>query len=260
MDLVKISIITASFKSEKTIADCIDSVLNQSYKNIEYIIIDGGSTDKTIDIIKNYEPLFCGRLKWISEADKGIYDAWNKGIKLSTGDWISFIGSDDILLESAMTDYTNIIQNNPDINYISSNVLQVTASLEPIRLVGEPWSDKMRTSCCISHVGSLHHKSLFQQIGLFNTDYYIAGDYDFLLRSYEIINPYYISILTAKTRMGGISDGKIFTVAGEVLETKTKNRSRPVVLCLYDYCIMIFKYYFRRLINFFSLARKPIYK
>ena len=88
---MKISIITVTFNSEKTINDTIQSVLMQSYSNIEYIIIDGKSNDSTLGIVKEYIPLFSGRLKYISEKDSGIYDAMNKGIKLASGDIIGII-------------------------------------------------------------------------------------------------------------------------------------------------------------------------
>ena len=81
----RFSIVTVSYNSAKTIERTIKSVLNQTYKNFEYIIVDGASTDVTIDIVKNFEPLFEGRMKWQSEPDKGIYNAMNKGIQRATG-------------------------------------------------------------------------------------------------------------------------------------------------------------------------------
>ncbi len=89
------SIITVCYNSEKTIERTIKSVLNQTESNYEYIIVDGGSTDKTLDIVKNYEDAFNGRLKYISEKDNGIYDAMNKGIGMAKGELIGLINSDD---------------------------------------------------------------------------------------------------------------------------------------------------------------------
>ena len=92
---MKLSIITVTYNSEKTLRDTIESVLSQTYTDYEYIIVDGASKDNTINIVKEYEPKFEGRMRWISEPDKGIYDAMNKGIKMSTGDVVSIINSDD---------------------------------------------------------------------------------------------------------------------------------------------------------------------
>ena len=100
MQNLKISLITTSYNSEITISDTLSSVLLQSYSNIEYIIVDGGSSDETISIIKEYEPLFNGRLKWISEKDDGIYDAMNKGIQMASGDIVGILNSDDLFFDS----------------------------------------------------------------------------------------------------------------------------------------------------------------
>ena len=94
----KISIVTVCFNSERTIRQTIESVLNQTYTNIEYILIDGKSTDGTIDIILEYAPLFSKKnisYSWVSEADNGIYDAINKGVRAATGEWVGIINSDD---------------------------------------------------------------------------------------------------------------------------------------------------------------------
>lgn len=254
MNSPKISIITASFNSEKTISDTIDSVLNQKYSNIEYVIIDGGSTDNTVYIIKKYESSFNGRLKWISEKDTGIYDAWNKGVTLATGDWITFVGSDDVLLEDAIMANVNKLNNNASLNFISSNAMQVKDDLTPIRVTGKPWGEAMHSFNIITHVGCFHHKSLFQKIGLFNTDYKIAGDYDFLLRCFDIIHADYMPVTTVMIRQGGISSSQIFAVAKEILKIKLKNKSRSILRCYGEYCIMIFKYYLRiNLLNYISI-------
>lgn len=92
---MKLSLITVTYNSGATLAYTIKSVLSQTYPDIEYIIVDGASKDNTVDIIKEYEPLFKGRIKWISEPDKGLYDAMNKGIRLATGDIIGILNSDD---------------------------------------------------------------------------------------------------------------------------------------------------------------------
>ena len=116
---IKISIITVSYNAVKTIEETINSVLNQSYSNIEYIIIDGGSRDGTVDIIKKYQDKIN---VWISEPDKGIYDAMNKGIKLAKGDWIGIINSDDCYCIDAFDTILNTISKNPNAELIFGNL------------------------------------------------------------------------------------------------------------------------------------------
>ena len=92
---MKISIITATFNSGKTVGDTFMSVLNQTYNDYELIVVDGGSKDDTVDILRHYELIFNGRMKWISESDRGIYDAMNKGIAIATGDVVGFLNSEN---------------------------------------------------------------------------------------------------------------------------------------------------------------------
>lgn len=97
---MKVSIITVTFNSVDTLAMTIKSVLRQTYQDIEYIVKDGGSTDKTIDVIKEYEPMFHGRMKWMSAKDKGIYDGMNKGIEMATGNIVGILNSDDFFTDN----------------------------------------------------------------------------------------------------------------------------------------------------------------
>ena len=92
---MKVSIITVTYNSCQTLGDAIESVLRQTYRDIEYIIVDGASTDDTQNVIRRYEDAFEGRMKWVSEKDRGIYDAMNKGIKMATGDVVGILNSDD---------------------------------------------------------------------------------------------------------------------------------------------------------------------
>lgn len=97
---MKISIITATYNSARTLRDTFESVLAQTYRDIEYIIVDGASRDATLDIIREYEPRFEGKMKWVSEPDKGLYDAMNKGIARATGDVVGILNSDDSIQTS----------------------------------------------------------------------------------------------------------------------------------------------------------------
>jgi len=145
MDLL-VSIITVSYNSALTIRDTIESVLNQTYSNIEYILIDGNSNDNTVGIIKSYEEKFKEKeisYKWISEPDTGIYNAWNKGLKFTTGEWIAFIGSDDCYMPDAISDYAIEISKvkNKNYDFIYSNVKLVDGKKE-IKIIKGVWPSR----------------------------------------------------------------------------------------------------------------------
>lgn len=243
-----ISIITASYNSEKTIANTIESILSINYKNYEYIIIDGGSTDSTCFLIKQYEPLFNGKLKWISEPDNGIYDAWNKALRIMDGDWCCFVGSDDMLLPDSLSLYAQIINENPEIEFISGKVQLVTSSLEPMKVFGEPWSKKMLNYCCVAHVGSLHRKTLFEKVGFYSTSYRISSDYELLLKGYKMgIETQFVDRVIAKMRDGGVSNTAVMRTFLEVLHIKN---------CLLPSRRMYNRYYYIRSIVGYYIKQK----
>lgn len=239
------SIITATYNSEKTLERTIKSVLNQSYKNFEYIIIDGNSSDRTLSIVKEYEAEFSSRnisFKYISESDKGIYDAWNKGIELATGDWISFLGSDDYYLQNALELYSSSIQ--PTYNYIHSKVRLVDENEKQLKILGTPIIKKQfHQYMKIAHVGSFHHKSLFQN-EKFSLKYKSASDYFFFLKNLELINSFYINEITAVMQHGGISTN-INSALKEALRVKLEVNKRNSILCYIDFFIAHLKHFVR---------------
>lgn len=241
----EISVIVASYNSEKTISETLDSLLNQVYNNIEVIIIDGNSSDSTVSILKKYQKLFKGRLSFISEKDSGIYDAWNKGVKMAKGSWISFVGSDDVLLNNTYFDFIEFAKINNDLNFISAKTLLVTVDLKPIRETGTPWTNTMNSYCCIAHVGCLHHKFLFDKKGMFDSNFKIAGDYDFLLRCRDIIKPGFVDMVSGNVRDGGISGRVISKVARETVMAKKINKSQSLFMIYWYYIVMIFKFFVR---------------
>ena len=182
-----ISIITASLNSESTIERCMDSVLSQltSYPLIEYLIIDGGSYDNTLEIIKKKEKEFPKIIKWLSEKDHGIYDAMNKGIMLAKGEIIGILNSDDWYATNIFQTIVDTFQNE-HAELVYGNMIRVSG-FSPGTVIGiqkstiRPFKRKMT----IAHPSCFVAKRVYQQYGLFNTDLRLAADYDLLLRFLE---------------------------------------------------------------------------
>ncbi len=237
---MKLSIITATFNSEKTLAATINSILKQTQVNIEYIVVDGASTDQTIDIIKSFEEVFKSKgitFKWISEKDNGIYDAWNKGLQLSTGEWISFLGSDDIYVDNALKSYSEFIsQQEKEIDLVYSNVNIINDNGDVLRKINGKWSWKVfRRKMNIAHVGSFHNMKYFEKYGKFNTDYKIAGDYELLLRARKTLRTAKLDLVTVMMGYGGISNNQIFKVFSESIRAKHETGRVHILLCYVDF-------------------------
>lgn len=212
---MKISIITASYNSSKTIKDSIISVLKQTYADIEYIIIDGGSKDGTVDIIKKYEPEFNGRLKWISEKDKGIYDAMNKGIGMATGEIVGILNSDDFFTsEDVISEVNSTFEKyNPDavygdIHFVNDDNLEKSVRYYSSKIFRR---GLMRLGFMPAHPSFYIKRECFEKFGLYNTSYKIAADFEFLLRTIYIgrIKTKYIEKDFVTMRTGGASTSGI---------------------------------------------------
>jgi len=201
----EISIVCATYNAKETINEFLLSLKEQTNTNYQLIIIDGGSSDNTLDIIKNNLDIID---YWISEPDQGIYDAWNKGISAAKNNWISFVGSDDTLMPNYVESYLKAIHTigNDEVDYISSLVSLVDYDNKCIRTLGKPfiWTEfkyKMTTA----HVGSLHHKNLFAEVGNYDISYKIIGDYELLLRKRNKLKTLFINKNTVKMKVGGTS-------------------------------------------------------
>jgi glycosyltransferase involved in cell wall biosynthesis len=243
-----VTVITATFNAAQHIEKTILSVLNQSYNNVEYIIIDGGSTDGTLDIIRKYQHAID---YWISEPDKGIYDAWNKGICLSQGEWIAFLGADDILLKEALQSYVALIASyyNSPPEYVSSRVNLISGT-KVSRTIGQQWRWKaFRSWMNVAHVGSLHSRSLFERYGLYDTSYRICADYEFLLRPGASLRSAYMDSITAYMRIGGISNS--LQALWEAERAKVSTGGRSVVASRIERLVATGKFKLRKWLGLF---------
>lgn len=181
MSDIKFSIITVSLNSEKYIENTILSVMGQTYKNIEHIIIDGASTDSTVEIIRKYKDQLS---YWISESDTGIADAMNKGVLKATGDYILFINSDDYLINEDTLKQVSLLLNERLDLYIFKVLFMFPDNRKIIKMNRDlSLFTNIKMGSC--HQGHVVSRKLFQDHGLFDDSFKIAMDYDFLLRIYQ---------------------------------------------------------------------------
>jgi glycosyltransferase involved in cell wall biosynthesis len=196
-----VTIITAVFNGEKHLENTIKSVINQAYKNIEYLIIDGNSSDNTVEIIEKYNQKIDF---WISEPDNGIYEAFNKGLLYATGDYIGFINSDDWYEPNSIEKIVLELKPYPAIYCGNMNLCGSKDGAKIMIHKSRP--DRLFQTMRIAHPATFVSRHIFNTIGGFSTDYKIAGDYDFLLRAklrgFEII---VVDQIISNMLLGGIS-------------------------------------------------------
>lgn len=221
----RISVIVAVFNAEKTLQHCIDSIAGQVYRNIELIVVDGGSSDRTVEII-------CANgsrvAAWLSEPDTGVYNAWNKGLRLATGDWICFLGADDYFWSESvlvsMVERLNTV--SLEIRLVYGQVMLLSSEGLPLYPIGEPWSairDRFLQVMCIPHPGLLHRRSLFEEHGGFDESFRIGGDYEMMLRDVSKAAPVFVQCICVGMRQGGISSSPENAVAA-MLEARKAQR------------------------------------
>lgn len=181
------SIITVCYNEENNIRKVIESILNQDYLDYEYLIIDGKSNDKTIDIICDYQEKFSGKMQWISEKDKGLYDAMNKGIQMANGKYIAFINADDVLESGILNKISYFLQeDNPDILYGDSiNIYKYQKlTTKKIKKANPNISvNSLRNGMGVVHQSIFTRTEYIKKMGGFDINFKIGADWDFLIRS-----------------------------------------------------------------------------
>jgi len=210
---MKISVITPVYNGQETIQACIESVLMQSYPDKEYIIIDGGSTDNTIDILKRSTN---NSVKWISEKDKGLYDAFNKGIMMATGDVVCFLCADD------MYEHKNVLQiiadtfvSHPGTDMVYGDIIYVDK--DNLSKIKRYWKSSpfkpglFKKGWLPPNTALFIKRSIFLKHGLFSLDYRMAGDYEMQYRFFEKLRipSFYISNIMVRMRSGGMSNSDL---------------------------------------------------
>lgn len=231
---MRISLITPVLNRRNTLKDTLDSVLSQSYPDIEYIIIDGGSTDGTLDLIKEYEPKFNGKLVWKSEPDEGLFDAMNKGIDIATGDIVGIINSDDFYHDNGIIAYIARELNNTNVDAVYGDVHFVSRK-DKNEVVRYYSSNKFRVckykfGFMPAHTTFFTYKKFYDDWGSYKPDYKISGDFELLLRFMKVhkLKTKYIHRDFLTMRTGGISTSSLANIITNNKEIRRACRENNV--------------------------------
>lgn len=219
------SIITICFNSSATIERTIQSVLAQTFTDYEYIIVDGGSKDSTLDIVKKYEPLFEGRMKWKSESDRGIYDAMNKGIERSSGTIIGIVNSDDWLEADALeTVYASFVDNGErtdciycggiDFHYQDGTTKRMLTNLQSFYK-----QTHLYIMSGIRHPATFVPKIIYDKHGLFDADMKLSADQDFILRCHF----HGVKFVAIEKVLSNMTEGGLSTIGDKKAKMYSRN-------------------------------------
>lgn len=215
---MKFSIITATFNSRKTVERTVRSVMEQGITDIEHIIVDNCSSDNTLKIISDCKSPF---VKVICEADKGIYDAFNKGLKAASGEVISFLNSDDYYLENALEKVSDAFSKDKDAVCVHGNIQVNNRIVKPVKGFSSFGGRR------IFHPASFMRRSVFDVSGDFDTQFKITSDLDLFLRIPETLKFVYIDEPLTSFALGGISTQNFFSVPVEIKNVLLKNNYPP---------------------------------
>lgn len=247
-----VSIIIPSFNQGHFIRETIDSVLNQDYKNIELIVMDGGSTDETVSILKGYK----SKLKWVSEKDKGQADAINKGLKKAKGKILGYLNSDDFLMPGAIRKAVKALEGNSESGWVTGDYRIVDAGGKSIQNFVVLYKKVLRTFAnkylfavanYVVQPSTFWKKELMDKVGYFDEKLHYCMDYDMWMKFYNISNPEIISSELSSFRIhnqskGGTSYTSQFNEEHKVLKRYTNNK---VLLMLHKihafFIILIYK-------------------
>lgn len=249
-NIMKITIITVVYNNERTIKDAVESVLGQTYKNIEYVIIDGKSKDNTVSIIKEYE----NKLGFfVSEKDNGLYDAMNKGIQCATGDVIGILNSDDLYQDfNVISDVMEQFNIDADLDILYGNLVYVKSD-DTNKIVRnwkcKPYYDRFFENGNVPpHPALFVKRSVYDKVGLFNLDYKLAADYELMLRMLKKhdFKIKYIDRLIVKMRLGGATNQSFTNIINQNKEIVRSWKDNSLKAPIYLMPVRIFK----RLIQF----------
>lgn len=229
-----VSVITVCFNAADTIRRTVVSVAQQTYAPVEYIVVDGGSTDGTLDIVRQYAP---PKTRVISGPDCGISDAFNKGVAAATGEYIQFINADDALAPDKVERSVELFRKRPDAGFVFGDVLKEHPDGTVERVAGDPhYRRRLRyVMTRVNHPTMMVPRSLFGEVGGFDTVWKVAMDYDWLLRLearsiHGVYSPEIIVIMGA----GGVSDAQRFKAFRECRDISIRHGLAPLSAYAYQ--------------------------
>lgn len=242
----KISIITVSYNSASTIEETICSVITQDYDNLEYIVVDGASTDDTISIINKYKDSIS---LFVSEPDNGISDAFNKGIQLATGDIIGILNSDDVMLPNALSRLANYYDETIDV-YRGNTVIWNPESNLKVREIPSMKFPKVPINIKVSHQGTFITSAAYKKYGMFKNEYKHIMDLELLCRFYRNnVRMKYVDVDVALFRMGGITSTPLFKKKDQYMNLVLDNGGSMFSARMY-YSYLCFIDYLKKVLNF----------
>jgi len=211
--LPSVSIVVAVYNGGSAFRDCLESCVCQDYQYKKIIVVDGGSSDQTTDLIADYS----NKISYsVSERDNGVYHAWNKALKVIDTDWVTFLGADDVWATSSSLSEMMKNASYPLYNFVFAQVYRMPEGERAGAVFGAPWDySSMKWRMTVGHTGMLHHASLFRDYGCFNDEYRIAGDYEFLLRVGANVKASYVPEVVVLMGAGGMSNTDLSVVSRE---------------------------------------------
>jgi glycosyltransferase involved in cell wall biosynthesis len=243
----QISVITVCLNGEEFIEQAIQSVLSQSYPLIEYIIVDGGSTDGTVEIIRRYE----SRLAyWHSRPDRGLAHAFNLGLAQAQGDWLLFLNADDLLLEpTALESMAAHLVRHQDADVVYGQMVSLTREKHPqpvplCKIGGHPWRwQEFRRVNRIPHQAAFTRREYFDRVGGFDETFRIAMDYDHFLRAGKNLRAQFVPLALVGMRAGGVCVKDIVETLKEFRRAQIKNRALPPWLAEVNFLLRVGRLY-----------------
>lgn len=229
--MTKVSLITASWNSARTIGDTLRSVAIQTYPDIEHIVVDGGSTDETMEIVASQGKHLASA---ISEPDKGIYDAYNKGLGLATGEIIGFINSDDFYSSNDVIEQVVMAFQDTSIDAVHADLVYVDQ--ENTCKIRRHWRGRPLTQRNLergfmpAHPTLFLRRSVYDKVGRFNLKYRLAADYEFMLRALHVhkVNIAYVPRIWVRMRAGGATGGSLASIKKQNMEIRDAQRLHGV--------------------------------